>query len=50
MLINFKDRILYKYTQSSIEIDIIVVKKHMLFIFRWKILNIKMKIRQLMLL
>ena len=34
MLINFKDRILYIYTQSSIEIDIIVVKKHMLFIFR----------------
>ena len=27
----FKDRMLFKWTQSSIEIDVIVVKKHMSF-------------------
>ena len=27
----FKDRVLFRKTQSSIEIDVIVVKKHMSF-------------------
>ena len=46
----FKDRVLFKQTQSSIEIDIIVAKKHVFLSFVESSVRLKCKKRKLMLL
>ena len=46
----FKDRVLFRQTQPSIEIDVIVVKKICLLKFRRKVCEIKVTKRKFMLL